>query len=175
MQDNSLVAVILICAGSCLALLFVAGGGFMIFQSRRSQKKADASQVWPSTRGTIVETKAVRDYHSSLDDDSDVNTYSPRLKYTYRVGDMEYSSDKIAFGYSKNFKSELAALSSIQKYPQGGQVTVYYNPENPNEAVLERKSSLLGWGMVGGVLLMVLGLCSACPMIIVGVIFATGK
>ena len=65
MQDNSLAAIILICAGSCLALLFVAGGAFMIYQSRRNQKKADASQGWPGTNGTIVEARAVRDYHSA--------------------------------------------------------------------------------------------------------------
>ena len=86
------------------------------------------------------------------DDDLDVTTYSPRLKYTYRVGAVDYSSDKIAFGYGKNFKSEMAALSSIQKYPLGGLVTVYYDPENPGDAVLERKSGKLLWGVLGGVL-----------------------
>jgi hypothetical protein len=29
--------------------------------------------------------------------------------------------------------------------------------------------------VIGGVLLMVLGLCSACPMIIIGLFFATGN
>jgi hypothetical protein len=38
MQDNLLAAIIMIGVGSCLALYFVAGGAFMIFQSRRRKK-----------------------------------------------------------------------------------------------------------------------------------------
>jgi hypothetical protein len=146
-----------------------------IYLSRRNQKKADASLGWPSISGTITETKAIRDYHSGVDDDLDMITYSPRLKYTFKINNIEYSSDKIAFGYGRKFNTEMAALQSIQGYPQGGLVKVYYNPENPNEAVLERKTDRQLWGVVGGVLLMVLGLCSACPMIIIGLFFATGN
>jgi hypothetical protein len=175
MTENTIVSITMICIGSGLALLFVVGGGFMIYLSRRNQKKADASLGWPSTTGTILETKAIRDYHSGAEDDIHVVTYSPKLKYTYRIDGIDYSSDKIAFGYGKKFNTEMAALQSIQGYPQGGLVKVYYNPGNPNEAVLERKADKQIWGVIGGVLLMVLGLCSACPMIIIGLFFATGN
>jgi hypothetical protein len=74
-----------------------------------------------------------------VDNEADLFTFTPKLKYSFKLNDVNYTSDKIAFGYDKNFNSESAALSSIQKYPKGGLVTVNYNPDNPNEAVLERK------------------------------------
>jgi len=175
MTENTIASITMICSGTCLALLFVAGGGLMIYLSRRNQKKADASLGWPSTTGTIMEAKAIREYHTGADDDIEVNTYSPKLKYTYKLEDVEYTSDKIAFGYGKNFNTEMAALQSIQRYPLCGLVTVYYNPENLTESVLERKTNKQIWGVMGGVFLMVLGLCSACPMIIIGLFFATGN
>lgn len=174
MTDNTMAAIVLVSLGACLALLFVGGGAFMINLGRRNQKKADASQNWPSTRGTIIETGTVKNYHSGADNDLDVTTYSPRLKYSYKVGDSQFSSDKIAFGYGKSFNSEMAAIYSIQKYSQGRMVTVYYNPDNPNEAVLERKNERQVWGLVAGMLLIVLGLCSACSMVLTGVFLGTG-
>ena len=146
----------------------------MIYLGRQSQKKADASQNWPSVNGTIQDVKAAKNYHSGADDDINVDTYSPKLRYSYTVGGNEFSSDRIAFGYGKTFNSESAALASIQKYSLGSVVMVYYNPENPNEAVLERRNERQVWGLVGGILLIVLGLCSSCSMILTGVFLGTG-
>lgn len=174
MTENTMAALVLISLGACLGLLFVGAGAFMIYLGRRNQKKADASQNWPSTKGTIIETGAVKSYHSGADNDSDVTTYSPKLKFSYKVGESQYASDKIAFGYGKSFNSEMSALSSIQKYSQGSMVIVYYNPENPNEAVLERKNERQVWGLVGGILLIVMGLCSACSMVLTGIFLGTG-
>jgi hypothetical protein len=174
MTENALAAVVIISLGACLGVLFVGGGVIMISLGRRNQKKADASQNWPSVNGTVQDVKAVKNYHSSADDELDVDTFSPKVRYSYTVGATEYSSERIAFGYGKTFNSESAALASIQKYSQGSLVTVYYNPENPDEAVLERKNERQIWGVVGGILLIVLGLCSACSMILTGAFLATG-
>lgn len=146
----------------------------MIYLSRRTQKKADLSQGWPSTSGTIIDVQVVRNYSAGGDDDISAMTYSPKLRYSYKVNDVEYTSDKIAFGYGKQFSTEMAALSSIQRYPKGGLVTVYYNPENQNEAVLERNAGRQIWGVVGGILLIVFGLCPACAMIGTGIFLGTG-
>lgn len=174
MTENALAAIVIISFGACLGLLFVGGGVFMIYLGRQSQKKADASQNWPSVNGTIQDVKAAKNYHAGADDDINVDTYSPKLRYSYSVGGTGYSSDRIAFGYGKTFNSESAALASIQKYSQGSLVTVYYNPENPNEAVLERRNERKVWGLVGGILLIVLGLCSSCSMILTGAFLGTG-
>ena len=174
MTENALAAIVIISLGACLGLLFVGGGVFMIYLGRQSQKKADASQNWPSVNGTIQDVKAAKNYHSGADDDINVDTYSPKLRYSYTVEGAGYSSDRIAFGYGKTFNSESAALASLQKYSRGSVVTVYYNPENPNEAVLERRNVRQVWGLVGGILLIVLGLCSSCSMILTGVFLGTG-
>jgi hypothetical protein len=174
MTENALAAIIILSLGACLGLLFIGGGIFMIYLGRQSQKKADASQNWPSVNGTIQDVKAAKNFHTGADDDINVETYSPKLRYSYTVAGTEYSSDRIAFGYGKTFNSESAALASIQKHSQGSMVTVFYNPENPNEAVLERKNERQIWGLAGGILLIVLGLCSSCSMILTGVFLGTG-
>ena len=174
MSENALAAIVIISLGACLGLLFMGGGVFLILLGRKNQMKADASQGWPSTGGTVIESGSNRNFSSGADGDSDIITYSPRLKYSYTVGSVEYASDKIAFGYGKSYSSEMAALSAIQKYPMGSLVAVYYNPENPNEAILERKNERQVWGLVGGILLIVLGLCSSCSMILAGAFIGTG-
>ena len=174
MSENAMAALVLISVGACLGLLFIGGGIFMILLGRKNQKKADASQNWPSTNGAIIETGTTRNFSSGADGDSDIVTYTPKLKYSFRVDDVEFISDKIAFGYGKSYNSEMAALSALQNYPVGKQVAVYYNPENPNEAVLERKNQRQVWGLVGGILLIVLGLCSSCSMILTGAFIGTG-
>jgi hypothetical protein len=77
-----------------------------------------------------------------------------------------YSGDKIGIGFQQSFSSNKKAEEITARYPAGAQVPVYYNPANPNEAVLERKASSSTVTMVIGVIFAVIAICSACSGII---------
>jgi hypothetical protein len=102
----------------------------IIFFMRR--KMATVNQ-WPSTMGT-VNTSYLERRHSSSDSGS---TNYPVVQYSYQVGGQAYQGMKIAPGPEVG---GTGAGKVVARYPAGAQVMVFYNPQNPSDAVLERKA-----------------------------------
>ena len=86
---------------------------------------------WPSTLGTVAMSRI--DRRSS----SDGYTDYPVVQYSYQVGGQSYQSYKLAPGPEVG---GTGAGKVVAKYPAGAQVMVFYNPQNPSDAVLERKA-----------------------------------
>ena len=142
---------LLITIGSIVVALFVLNAIFLgiIFFMRR--RMATVSQ-WSSTMGT-VNTSYLERRHSS-----DGSTDYPVVQYSYQVSGQRYQSTKLAPG------PEVAGTGAgkvIARYPAGAQVMVFYNPQNPAEAVLERKAPAqwLMW------LLLIIFDCTLCGVI----------
>lgn len=67
----------------------------------------------------------------------------PVVMYQYRVNGTDYQSRKISPGMEWGGSG---APAVVARYPTGSQVSVYYNPDNPTEALLERKApSVMIW------------------------------
>ena len=88
---------------------------------------------WPSTMGTVNASYLER-RHSSSDSGS---TNYPVVQYSYRVSGQAYQSTKLAPGPEVG---GTGAGKVVDRYPTGAQVMVFYNPQNPSDAVLERKA-----------------------------------
>ena len=101
----------------------------VIFFMRR--KMATVSQ-WPSTLGTVHASYLER--RSSGDEGS---TNYPVVQYSYQVSGQAYQGMKLAPGPEVG---GTGAGKVVARYPAGAQVMVFYNPQNPSEAVLERKA-----------------------------------
>ena len=147
---NTLVLVI----GSIVCVLVLLNAIFLtiIFFMRR--KMATVSQ-WPSTMG-VVQMSTIEQRSSD-----DGYTDYPVVQYSYQVGGQSYQSMKLAPGPEVGGSG---ARNIVAKYPAGAQVMVFYNPQNPSDAVLERKAPamLLMW------LLLVIfdcALCGAIPLV----------
>ncbi|BBB33437.1 hypothetical protein TTHT_1994 [Thermotomaculum hydrothermale] len=111
-------------------LLFVVGYIFI--------KQAKKVEKWPSVKGVVVESKVV----SHLDSESNQTMYAPAITYRYKVDGKEYTcSDYGALNISYSFASEAERI--VNNYPEGKEVIVYYNPENPYKAVLVKNKSFL--------------------------------
>jgi hypothetical protein len=101
----------------------------------------DAQEVksWSQTTGTISYTNIRSEWQSGSHDSPGQYVYYPVVEYYYTVeGQTHYSStiSKMSsgssdVGYAQDF---------INRNPLGSQVTVYYNPDNPSEAVLQMNS-----------------------------------
>lgn len=110
-----------------LVLLNAIFLGIIFFMRRRM---ATVSQ-WPSTMGTVNASYLER--RSS----SDGSTDYPVVQYSYQVAGQTYQSTKLAPG------PEIGGTGAgkvVGRYPVGAQVMVFYNPQSPSEAVLERKA-----------------------------------
>ena len=101
----------------------------ILFFMRR--RMAVVSQ-WPSTMGTVSASYLER-RHSS---DSGSTNY-PVVHYSYQVGGQAYQGMKIAPGPDVG---GTGAGKVVDRYPVGAQVMVFYNPQNPSDAVLETKA-----------------------------------
>ncbi|RCK72143.1 MAG: hypothetical protein ANABAC_2124 [Anaerolineae bacterium] len=153
----------LLCGGF-FCLIFGVLGVWLVITSRKERQKAAASQNWPSVPAQI-NLAEVRE-RSSLDDEGDVRrTYYAHVEYSYQVGGVTYQGDKIAFGARKEYSSPKKPREEIARYPVGAQVRVYYNPENPKEAVLEHHVVGGNFMLIFGILALLIALCSLCVLI----------
>lgn len=88
---------------------------------------------WSSALGTVL--MSMLESRRSSDDHGYVNY--PVVHYSYQVGGQAYQSTKIAPGPEVG---GTGAEKVVARYPSGAQVMVFYNPQNPSEAVLEKKA-----------------------------------
>jgi hypothetical protein len=155
-EDNTLFITLL------LLLFAVAFGGPGLFMLIRwgivPRRRMANSFDWPIAMGTI-EQAAVQRAPSS---DGDNMYRLAILRYTYTVGGRDYESDQYAFGGTAHTHlSRRAARRIVKRYPVGTVVTVYYNPNDPADAVLEHRAYFSAAGLAivftgVGVLMLVL-------------------
>lgn len=99
---------------------------------------------------------------------------SPQISYYYQALGQQYTGNKISFGFVKSHNSSRQAEAELARFPLGSSVTVYFNPPNPAEAVLERKAGSSVIATILGVFFIFLGMCIACPLIFSGLATAAG-
>jgi len=126
----------------------------IIFFMRR--RMAAVSQ-WPSTMGTVNASYLER-RHSSSDSGS---TNYPVVQYSYQVSGQAYQSTKLAPGPEVG---GTGAGKVVARYPAGAQVMVFYNPQNPSDAVLETKAPAQ-WIMWLILIIFDVALCGVIPII----------
>ena len=104
------------------------------------------SRQWHSVTGKVIQSKIERSYSS-------YRASSPSKKavivYRYQVEDAFFNSDRVLWGGETYHYGLDEPDKLINKYPVGKSVSVYYDPENPAEAVLERRARILDYGLVG--------------------------
>ncbi len=88
------------------------------------------AESFPTTSGQITASEV--ESHS----DSDGTTYGAAITFTYTVNNNLYSSDTWRFGAWSSSDDD-HAREVVGRYPVGQEVTVYYDPDDPESAVLE--------------------------------------
>lgn len=139
--------------GIVLVILNAVFLGIIYFMRRRM---AVVSQ-WPSTMGTVV--MSMIEWRS--DSDSGRIAY-PVVQYSYQVNGQAYQSTKLAPGPEMGGSG---ANKVVAKYPAGAQVMVFYDPQKPSDAVLERKAPAM-WLMWLLLVIFDCALCGAIPLIL---------
>lgn len=89
------------------------------------------TESWPSTTGRITAHEIDR----STDSDGDTD-YTPILRYSYTVAGQRFTGTRIAV-MSQTYGTEPAAQAKLDQYPIESQHSVYYNPDDPAQSVLE--------------------------------------
>ena len=135
-----------------MALLCTIGLGLLVFGAAQV-KKGRASVAWPTTEGEIMAAEMTGNR-------GDSTTYGAKIIYAYELGKTGFSGDKVSLGDYSSSNSE-HAREILRRYPIGKKVLVYYNPEDPSEAILEPGIRGITWILLGvGAVLFVAALIS---------------
>ena len=108
-------------------IAFAIGVALYAVQFRQGLR-ADASKKWPTSPGTVVS--------SALEQSPDnKRRYRAAVRYRYRVGGKDYQSNRVFWGGNEGRQNHMASV--VTSYPAGAKMPVYYNPQNPAEAVID--------------------------------------
>ncbi|WP_166443037.1 DUF3592 domain-containing protein [Phragmitibacter flavus] len=97
---------------------------------------ASPAMGWPTTIGMIEYSRV----GSGVDASGRLgisSSYFPEVGYRYEVDGVSYSGNNVYLGIGSPFKKETAAV--VAKYRPGQQTKVYYDPLQPDTAVLDPK------------------------------------
>jgi hypothetical protein len=121
-------------AVACVLIGVVWVGAFA-WAHFRAVGKARAAETWPTVPGRVVSCRV--DVEQSTDNDGNTSTwYNPVVTYGYWVGDRELQGTRLRFGNYRS-SSPKKAEAALAPYVAGTAPTVRYNPDRPEECVLE--------------------------------------
>lgn len=115
---------------------------FTLMMARAVRQQSREAKDWKETSGTIVSAD-IDTFEAPTTVDNiprTVITNQANIVYGYEVGGNAYQSNRIAFGGKTQSTSKRLVGGALGRYKVGDRVTVYYDPANPAEAVLERKA-----------------------------------
>jgi len=116
----------------CTILPLVGLGWFLYSRHKKAVSMQQASQTWVSTPGTVIKSRVEVS-------GGETTTVYPRVIYEYRVGARQFQGDQIRAGEKFwSARTGRDAYDTIDRYPEGLEVTVNYSPANPAETALER-------------------------------------
>jgi len=146
-------------------LILLGLGIYLIAFSLRNKKKAEDSQNWPGTNGTVTLAEVKQSISRDEDGHESVSFY-PHVEFTYQISGQTFSGKRISFGGILSQKNQAAVQQSLTHYAPGSLVSVFYDPQNPSEAVLERKAGGFKGGLAIGIICVVLAACIACGILV---------
>jgi hypothetical protein len=116
-------------------LLSILAVGFLAL-ALRVHVIASKAEEWSSTTGIVVQSYIRKTGAGNAGEAGDTDTYTPVVRYEYRVGSDPYAGSRIGFG--DFFHNWFSAKGRVQAFPKGSNVTVYFDPHDPGSAVLDR-------------------------------------
>jgi Protein of unknown function (DUF3592) len=151
-----------------VSLATVAAGIAIAFASARDLMHGYGSRHWPQTAG-VLKGSWSRQTYSQNNFGPQHLLYDVNVSYTYQVGGQNYSGNRISWNdHSLTDRNQVQAL--LDKYSnhfnpkksaryRPPKVTVYYDPNHPNLAVLEPGPAGRMWKLsAAGAVVFILGI-----------------
>jgi hypothetical protein len=150
-----------------LPALALLAAVFSVVSFVRSRRLASASARWPTVAGTVTTSDVIEEEIEDTGNSDKsiirkIHRYQLDLRYAYQVGKRDFVGTAANWGWTAVYGLRELAEKAAGQYRPGQPVTVYYDPAQPGNAVLEpdsRQGSLapLVFGaisaVVGGVML----------------------
>ncbi len=120
--------------GKSVLLYIFLGLGFLTFYVGTSKAlQGIKAKSWPTAKGRIIISKVdeIRTQRKMR-----VARLCLKVDYLYMVDNVIYEGHRMNVGWPC-FWSEDSVKEKLKKYPPNKEVTVYYNPSNPAQSILE--------------------------------------
>ncbi len=130
-QPNVLMA--LCCLGAAI--------GAIVYDVHLHMKVA-GTRNWPSAQGTVIGADIVQQrqaYGELAGQGFTPGVFEAKIRYQFEVGGRTFVSDIIAPGGVVSTSNAARAEDWTARFPPGDDVTVYYNPSNPEDCCLLRE------------------------------------
>jgi hypothetical protein len=115
-----------ILSGIVFLVLGVSGVLFAEIRRRDGRKQ----MTWERVEGIVLVSEISNNW----------DFYVPRIVYSYSFGGNKFTSERVrSFATFTNLAGP--AIRIVERYPAGSVTTVFVNPENPSESVLECSNS----------------------------------
>lgn len=118
-------------SGVGLGALLVAGGIFTMSQTEQMA-------TWQAVEATVVRsgTRLYDPLFHLPGEERGVPTYELDLLYSFREGTMDWVGSKVRWQPEK-YETESEAQAVAAQYQPGDMITVFYNPDDPRESVID--------------------------------------
>ena len=122
------------------------GAGLVIY-GLYQRAKVQASQNWPQVLGKVICANLKKM------SDTEGTTYEAEVQYEYIVNGVRHIGKRIGFIRRTYVRSQRAEEERNQ-YPVNSSVAVYFDPDNPDDAVLVREARYSLIYVAGGIALL---------------------
>jgi hypothetical protein len=144
--------------GLLTALVFSGIGYYLLSKALHLRRQAAAAEHWPTAIGTVIAADIEKRVSKSQDE---FDTFVPQVRYAYLVNGSHREGRVIRFGLDgMGYVVEKQARDHIARYPVGATVPVRYDPQDPEQAVLETGQIGAGRNMFAGSIFAGLGVAA---------------
>jgi tetratricopeptide (TPR) repeat protein len=121
-----------------ILLVATATGIVVLYWGGVLLKQSQDALNWPQTKGHMISSLLTIDHLPKFIDPraNPARWYGVQVQYEYKVADEIYLSDRLSPRDTQT-RSPAEALNVLNKYRRQPEVTVFYDPRNPQEAFLE--------------------------------------
>lgn len=119
-------------AALCTIVPFALIGWYIYAQFKKRNAIIASAREWRTVTGRVIQSRV--EVHGGEN-----TSVVPAITYAYDVNGRTYQNNQFRAGDSiMRVTSGQDAYATVDRYPMGAIVQVFYNPDNPAESALER-------------------------------------
>lgn len=103
---------------------------YLVVPSWQNIRGSHKASTWSQTTATVIRSKAIESYSQGR------NHTIYDFEYRYRVDDREFTSSRYSFRFASGDQRV-----AVKRHDVGHEITMYYDPANPSQSVVDRDST----------------------------------
>ncbi len=119
-----------------IALIITASIVFIFLYVKKENTLSKDSSNWLGTSAVIASSNVRRDWDKN--NGAPKTQYWFEVQYNYEVEEQTYLGKRYAFHGNPSFKTKAEAEKLLEEFPIGKTITIFYQPDNPQESIIKR-------------------------------------